>query len=303
MAHSHSHNHHHHELSGKKLLYTTLLNFTITIAEIIGGILSNSLALISDALHNFSDGVAVFIAYIANRISKRESDEKKTFGYKRIEILAALFNAIVLVVISIYLFIEAYERFIYPQEIKGKLMLIVAVIGLMANLISVFLLQKDSKKNINIKAAYLHLLGDTISSVAVIIGGILIHYFKIYWIDPLITVLIGIYIIKETIKIIKESVNILMQSSPTNLNLNEIVNEIKKIEEIDNIHHIHAWNLDDKQIHFECHIELKKDLKLSEADIIRQQVMKLLHHYFGINHTTIQIGFNCCNNKEIIHKN
>ncbi|MBN2519721.1 MAG: cation transporter [Bacteroidales bacterium] len=301
MSHDHSHSHEN-GISGRKLLWATLLNFIITIAEVIGGILSNSLSLISDALHNFSDGIAVFIAFIANRVGRKSSNFKKTFGYKRIEILAALLNAIVLIVISIYLFIEAYERFIHPEEIEGKLMFIVALIGLLANLLSVLLLHKDSHKNLNIKAAYLHLLGDTFSSIAVIIGGILIHYYKLYWIDPLITVLIGLYIIKETWQILKESVNILMQSTPADLNLNQLTRDVNAITEISNIHHIHAWNLDDKQVHFECHIELNKDYKLSEIEQIRIQVEKMLYEKYNINHVTIQFGFNCCDNKDLINK-
>jgi cobalt-zinc-cadmium efflux system protein len=289
-------------LSGKKLLWTTLLNFVITIAEIAGGIYSNSLSLISDALHNFSDGIAVFIAFMANRIGQKQSNLKKTFGYKRIEILAALLNSVVLVVISIYLFTEAFERFLHPQEIKGKLMLIVACIGLLANLFSVILLHKDSQKSLNIKAAYLHLFGDTISSIAVITGGLLIFYFKLYWIDSLITVIIGVYILKETWQILKESVSILMQSVPSGLNLNQLTKDINSFSEIANIHHIHAWNLDDTQIHFECHIELVKDYKLSELENIRNNVEKMLQEKYEINHVTIQFGYGCCNNKEIIHK-
>ncbi len=299
-----SHNHlniQEHSLSGKKLLWATLLNFVITVAELVGGILSNSLSLISDALHNFSDGIAVFIAFIANRIGKKRSNIKKTYGYKRIEILAAFLNAVVLIVISVYLFIKAYERFIHPGEIKGKLMFIVALIGLLANLFSVLILHKDSQKNLNIKAAYLHSLGDTFSSIAVIIGGILIYYFKLYWIDPVITVFIGAYIIKETWQILKESINILMQSAPVDLNLNRLIKDVNAISEITNIHHIHAWNLDDKQVHFECHIELDRDYKLSEIEQIRIKVEKMLHEKYKINHVTIQFGFNCCGNKDLIH--
>ena len=173
----HSHGYHV-DLKEKNLLFATALNLLITVVEIIGGLISNSLALLSDALHNLGDTFAVLLAYIANRIGKKDATEKKTFGFKRIEILAALLNAVVLIVIIVFLFIEAYHRFTSPEPIKGLIMFIVATIGLIANLMAVLLLKNDSQSNINIRAAYLHLIGDTISSVAVIIGSILIYFFE-----------------------------------------------------------------------------------------------------------------------------
>ena len=207
--HTHSH-HHHHNTEGRNLLFTVVLNFTITIAEFVGGILSNSLALLSDAIHNLSDAIALLITYITVRISKKSSNQRNTFGYKRIQILAALFNSVTLIAICIYLLYEAYLRFFNPEPVKSILMFAVALIGLIANLLSVFLLQKHSKNNLNIKAAYLHLIGDTLSSVAVVIGGVLIYFYQIYWIDPLITVLISLYIIKETYAVLHETYKILM---------------------------------------------------------------------------------------------
>ena len=197
-AEGHSHHHSNVGISEKNLLAAVILNFTITAVEIVGGLLSNSLALLSDAIHNLGDGLAVLLAYIAHRISKRDSNTRKTFGYKRVEILAAFVNAVILVAICLFLIWEAVERFRNPAPIKGVIMFSVAGVGLLANLVAVILLRGDSKKNINIRAAYLHLLGDTLSSLVVIAGGILIWKFEIYWIDPLITVLISLYILKET---------------------------------------------------------------------------------------------------------
>lgn len=296
------HSHGSEELQGRNLIIATILNFVITIAEIVGGILSNSLALLSDALHNFSDGLAVFIAYIANRISRKESTPQKTFGYKRVEILAALLNAVVLVVISIYLFIESYRRLINPQEIKGMIMIVVASIGLIANIVAVFLLHPHSKHNLNIKAAYLHLLGDTLSSFAVIAGGVLIYFFEIYWLDPIITFLIGLYILKETFQILKETIDILMQSTPAGIDPEKIKYDIESIEHVMNIHHLHIWNLNDKQIHFECHIDLDKDVKLSDTQETKLSIEKLLHDKYGISHLTIQFEYDLCSDKEMIHQ-
>jgi cobalt-zinc-cadmium efflux system protein len=290
----------HHQLSGKNLLWATLLNFIITAAEVVGGLLSNSLALLSDALHNFSDGVAVFIAYLANKVSKRSTTEKKTFGYKRIEILAALFNAVVLVAISIYLFYEAYKRFRNPQEIKAVLMMTVAIIGLLANIAAMVLLRKDSKHNLNVKAAYLHLLGDTLSSVAVIIGGVLIYFFNLYWIDPLVTVIIGFYILKETFEILKETIDILMQSTPSELNLHEIKADIEQLDHVSNMHHVHAWKINENEIHFDAHVDLNEDMPLLKLQSIRDKIEKRLIEQFGIYHVTIQFEYGCCDDKNLI---
>ena len=290
------------DLSTGRLLIATVLNLSITIAEIIGGLISNSLALISDALHNLGDTFAVFIAYVAHLISKRDYTDKKTFGYKRIEIIAALFNAIILIVIIAYLFVEAIKRIDDPEPVKGIIMFFVALTGLLANLYSVLLLRKESRKNINIKAAYLHLLGDTFSSVAVIIGAGIIYFFQIYWIDPLITILIGLYLLRGTYLILKRAVDILMQGTPKDLDLNEVKISVEQLPEVDNIHHIHAWNLNDREIHFECHIDLIRDTKISETREIINKIHDILMNKFHINHVTIQCEFNSCDNKNMIHE-
>ena len=306
MSHSSHNDHHLHEQpsgsnAGKNLLFSVALNFAVTIAEAIGGIVSNSLALLSDALHNLGDTSAIFIAYLANRISKRDHTDRKTFGYKRIEILAALFNAVILIAIIIYLFIEAWRRIRDPEPIKGQVMFVVALIGFLANLFSVFLLRKHSGKSINIRAAYLHLLGDTISSVVVIVTAVLIYFFNIFWIDPLVTFLLGLYLLKETFLIIKEALDILMQATPHGLDLMKVKQSLESLPEIDNIHHVHAWNLNDLDIHFECHMDLRSDIRISETDKIKDDVHDILHDNFNITHVTIQFEYNCCEDKNMIH--
>ncbi len=292
--HDHNHNHQHQNLHGRKLLWTVLLNLSITIVQIIGGLISNSLSLLSDALHNLGDSSAIFIAFLAGKKSEKKPDEKNTFGYKRVEILAALFNAVVLIAICLFLFVEAYKRFVHPEAIKGNLMLIVASFGLLANLASVIILHKDKTQNLNVRAAYLHLLGDTLSSVAIIFGGIAIWMFEIYWLDPLITVLVGVYIIHHTWGIVQETVDILMQSTPRNINLARIKQEIETLEEIDNIHHIHVWKLNDSQTHLEAHLSVKNNMDLVAMMKVKEQAENLLHEKLNIQHLTLQIGYNCC---------
>ena len=299
--HSSEHGHHHHDLSEKNLLWATVMNFIITIAEVIGGIASNSLALLSDAIHNLGDTVAILIAYIANRVSKISANEHKTFGYKRVEILAALFNAVALIVITVFLFREAWLRFNNPEPVKGIIMFVVAVIGLLANVVSVFLLRKDSDKNINIRAAYLHLLGDAISSVAVIIGSLLMIFFGVFWVDPLITVAVGLYILKEAYSVMRETVDILMQATPKSMNLPQIKEALELVEGIDNIHHVHIWKLSDDQVHFECHADVSTDLRITETEPILYKIGNLLENKFGISHVTIQFEHYCCEEKNLIH--
>jgi cobalt-zinc-cadmium efflux system protein len=177
----------------------------------------------------------------------------------------------------------------------------VAIVGLVANLLSVLLLKKHSEQNINIRAAYLHLIGDTVSSFIVILTAILIYFFNIFWIDPLVTFFLGIYLLWETYRILKVALDILMQATPPGLDLNEVKETLETIPGIDNIHHVHAWNLSDQDIHFECHVDLKSDIRISETEIIRETMNKMLKAKFRITHVTIQYEYNCCADKNMIH--
>ncbi|MFP4527969.1 MAG: cation diffusion facilitator family transporter [Candidatus Kapaibacterium sp.] len=299
----HQHDHSHGDIAGtskSRMLVTVALNLAITAAEVVGGLLANSLALLSDAVHNLSDTAAVFLAWIAIRISEKKSTGKMTFGYRRIQILAAFFNALVLIAISAYLIYEAIHRFYNPQPVEGTIMFIVAVVGLLGNLISVFLLRKNKGDNLNVRAAYLHLLGDTLSSVVVIAGGVLIIYFNIYWIDPLVTILIGLYIGKATYSVLKETIGILMQSAPPDMDIGEISAELETIDKVENIHHIHLWRLDDRSVHFECHCDISEDMNVSRTDELRRKLEDRLHEKFDIHHVTIQIEYNICHSKSAV---
>jgi len=298
MSHNLSHNSAE-DTSEKNLFITMALNFFITVAEVIGGIISGSLSLISDALHNFSDGFAIIITYVAMRLSKRPKTSKYTFGLKRAEIIAAIINASTLIIISFFLIKEAIDRFSNPTPIAGSLMLIVASLGLIANVAGTLLLKKGSANNLNIRAAYFHLLSDAVSSLAVIIGALFIILYKIYWIDPLLTVLISIYILKETYEIVKESVDILMMSNPEGIDLNAIKNIVEKIPGVINIHHIHLWKLNDNDTHFEAHIEVE-DMAVSKTIEIQKQIEHKLHDKYEINHTTLQFECGACDEDELI---
>ncbi|MPW38417.1 cation diffusion facilitator family transporter [Thermococcus sp. 101 C5] len=288
--------HHHKDLKGR-MLFSFVLNIVTTLAEVIGGILSGSLALLSDSLHNFSDSMSILVSYLAIKIGERERNEKYTFGYKRAEILVAFVNSAVLVGVALFLLVEAYKRFKNPEPINGPLMLGVALIGLFANLISVLLLHEHAHESMNVRSAYLHLLSDTLSSVAVVTGGIAIIKWNILWIDPLITVLISLYILRESYEILKESVEVLMEASP-NLNFEEIKREIESIPVVKNAHHFHAWRVGEKEVHFECHVEVN-DMPLSEAQKLIDDIAERLKR-FGITHVTVQLEAGRCKDKNTI---
>jgi len=276
------------------LIISAGLNFATTVAEVIGGLFSGSISLLSDALHNFSDTAALVISFFAVRLAKRKNTEAQTFGYKRAEILAALFNACVLVVVSIFLFKEAFARFIHPHPVNSLLMLSIASVGLIGNIISVFLLKSHSHEDLNIRAAYVHLFSDFLSSIAVIVGACAIFISKAYWIDPALTILIGIYVLREGYKIIEESTHILMQHVPKGMNLKKIQAHIERIDGVKDIHHAHLWAVTERDIHFETHINVSRDMQVSETCILVKQVEEILKEHFAITHVTLQIEFNSC---------
>ncbi|MDP2089237.1 MAG: cation diffusion facilitator family transporter [Flavobacteriaceae bacterium] len=276
-------------ISGKNLLFSIILNLIITIAQLIGGFISGSLALISDAIHNFSDVITLIISYIANILAlQKKQTIRKTFGYKRAEIIAAFFNATSLIVIAIILGYEAIERFFTPVEIESNLVIILAILGILVNGFSVLLLKKDAEHNLNMKSAYIHLLADMLTSVAVLIGGLLMKFYQIYWIDSVLTLIISIYLIKMSWKIFIDSLQILMLFAPKHIVVEKVVDELCKIETIRNIHHVHIWQLNDKEAYFEAHIEFKQDIKLSDFDAICKQIEIILKDKFGIYHCNLQ---------------
>lgn len=302
MEHNHNHDGHHHPKSGKNLFITIILNIIITLSQVIGGVFSGSLALISDALHNFSDVMALVISWWAQKISKRKNSEEKTFGYKRAEIVAALFNASVLIGIGLYLIVEAVRKFFNPQEVDSSIVISLAILSIVLNTASVLLVKEEAKESINIKAAYLHLLTDVMTSVAVLIGGIGMYFFDLFWIDPLISMVIATYLIKSSYALIKESTGILMQFGPSSVTVNMARDVIVEQEKISNVHHMHLWRLDDKQIHLEAHVDFEEDLHISVVSEALQEAESALKSKLGIVHVTLQAEFGTCKSKNLICK-
>lgn len=299
MRHSQSHTQVN-ETNGRNLLISILLNIVITVAQVIGGLASGSLALLSDALHNFSDVISLIISYAANKLVKRKASLQKTFGYKRAEILAAFINASTLVIVAILLIIEAIERFQNPQKIESNLVIWLSIVAILGNGFSVLLLKKNADDNMNMKSAYLHLLTDMMASVAVLIGGLLMKFYQVWWIDSALTLAIAIYLIFMGWDLLKNATRVLMLFTPETLPLDKIVQDIQQIDLIKNIHHVHVWQLNEDEIHLEAHIDFTEDISLSKFDAILHTIENLVRNKYQINHINIQPEFDKCDSKAVI---
>lgn len=302
MTHGHHHHHHHgsQDLKGRNLLISIILNVVITLSQIIGGIISGSLALLSDALHNLSDVISLLISYIANVLAKRKASAGRTFGYKRAEIIAAFVNSATLIIVAVFLIKEAIERFFNPETIGSGIVITLSILGILANGFSVLLLRPDSNRNMNLRSAYLHLLTDMMASVAVLIGGILMYFFQWFWIDPLLTILIAVYLVFMGYDLLKDSTRVLMLFTPNTIQIQNIVQAICTLKPVKNVHHVHIWQLNEDEVHMEAHIDFMEDIRLSEFDRILDDIEELVYHEFGINHVNIQPEFNKCDSKNVI---
>ena len=292
--------HHHHAVSGTKLFITVLLNVVITLSQIVGGIFSGSLALLSDAMHNFSDVLALLVAWGANRLAVRPGSMEKTFGFKRAEIIAALFNASVLMGIALFLIIEAIHKFIHPEPIASGWVIGLGLLSILLNAASVLLIKEDAHENMNVKAAYLHLMTDVGTSVAVVLGGVLMYYWQLFWVDPLISLLIALYLIYASYDIIRESTAILMQFAPEGLDLEELAEAVAQLPGIENLHHLHIWRLNDHDIFLEAHVDFAGNLHLIEVTHKLEAIERLLRERFHIAHVTLQPEYRREDDKRLI---
>ena len=292
--------HNHYEVSGKNLGLAILLNVGITLAQAIGGIISGSMALLSDAAHNFSDVLSLVISYLANRLAKREATEKQTFGFRRSEILAAFINSATLIIISVIILFEAIQRLVNPVLISANLVIYLAIAGILANGISVLFIRNDSHENINMKSVYLHLFGDMLTSIAVLLGGLAMKYLQWFWTDSVFSMAIAIYLLYMSWGIVRSSLRIIMQFTPEEIDIQKIVNEIENIQGVKNIHHVHVWQINEHDLMFEAHIDISEDMKVSGFEKILGHIKAVLSHY-NIDHSTIQPEFTVDDNKQIIH--
>lgn len=282
---------HKHEVQGKNLVLSIILNLIITVAQVVGGIISGSLALISDALHNFSDVLSLVFSLVAHKLSRRKASINNTFGYKRAELIAAFINAFTLVIVAFILIYGAIGRFVNPHPIESGLVIWLALLGIVVNGMSVIFLRKDAEHNINMKSAYLHLLTDMMASVAVLIGGLLMKFYGWYWVDSVMTIAIAIYLIVVGVKLLITSTKMLMLFTPDFIDLKELVREVHKVPGVNKLHHIHVWHLNDEELHLEAHLDCSEDIKMSEFNELLHEVEQVLFLKFNINHINIQPEF------------
>lgn len=301
MSHDHNHVHiHKHEVEGKNLIFSILLNLLITVAQVVGGLISGSLALISDALHNFSDVLSLVFSYVAHKLSRRKASIDHTFGYKRAELIAAFVNAMTLIIVAVILGYEAIHRFFHPEPIKSSLVIWLALLGIIANGVSVVLLRKDANHNLNMKSAYLHLLTDMMASVVVLVGGLLMKFYGWFWVDSVMTLLISIYLIYVGYDLIISSTRMLMLFTPEHIDIKEIVREVHKIPGVGKLHHIHVWHLNEEELHLEAHLDCSENILMSEFNDLLHEIEIVLFKKFGINHINIQPEYNKEDPKEFI---
>lgn len=291
---------HHHLIKGRNLGIVILLNAAITLAETAGGIISGSMALLSDAAHNFSDVLSLFISYLANRLASRDATERQTFGFRRSEILAAFINSVTLIIIAVFILIESIQRLITPVIISVTWVIGLATIGIIINGVSVLFVRKDSHENLNIKSAYLHLFSDMLTSIAVLFGGLAMRYLEWYWTDSVFSIIIAVYLFYISWGIFRSSLRIIMQFTPEDINIQNIVRDIEKINGVKNIHHVHVWQINEHDLMFEAHIDVSEDVKVSEFENILNYTKIILNKY-NINHSTLQPEYMVDDNKQIIH--
>jgi cation diffusion facilitator family transporter len=282
-----------------RLLMTLVLNFIIPSAQLAGGFWANSVALISDAVHNFSDFAAIFISYISMQISRKGASVRHTFGFQRAEIIGALLNVAILICAVIFILYEALGRLYQPEPVSGKLVILMAGVGILGNGFSAWMLHRDSKQNLNIRGAFLHMIGDFLTSVAVLIAGVVLIFQPWYWLDPVLSFLIAVFIMKNCWAVLTEAVSILMNAAPKGMDLKSVQEYLESWPEIESAHYLHAWNIGSNGIAFSCHLTVS-DRMISDTEVLAEKIRHQLFHQFGIDHPVIQFETNKCGNGGIL---
>lgn len=285
------HGHHHHvdlEAGDRRVFAAIAVNMGLTVAQIVGGIVSGSLALIADALHNFSDAISLIIAFGTRKIARRPRDAEMTFGYGRVEVVAALINYTTLIVIGLYLLYEAAMRFADPQPVEGWLIVIIAGIALIVDAVTAALTYAMSKSSVNIRAAFLHNVADALGSVAVIVAGTLILLYDWRLIDPLVTVLIAGYILWQSFREIGPVIRILMLGSPPEIETDAVLDTVRGIDGVMGIHHAHFWQMDEHRAALDAHVVIAEG-RWSDADAVKERIKAALADRFDIEHTTLEL--------------
>lgn len=288
----HNHNHHHdhtHGANKKALTISLILITSFMIVEVIGGVLTNSLALLSDAGHMLSDAISLAVALAAFKMGEKSADTAKTFGYRRFEILAAVFNGVTLIIIAVFITTEAVGRFVNPPEVASAGMLVIASIGLIINIVvAKILMSGDTHDNLNMKGALLHVLGDLLGSVAAIIAALSIMIFGWSFMDPLASVIVAVLIAVSGFRILRQSVNVLMEGVPEGIDVDTIINKINSIEGVEDAHHLHIWSITSGVNAMSVHAVVNGTLNVHETQKIVQHIENQMKHE-NIGHVTVQV--------------
>src|SRR6266404_5284229 len=290
MAHTH---HHGSSSTGRRLAWSTIITLSFVFAEAIAGYFSHSLALLSDAGHNFADALALIFAWYGVWIALKPSTARRTFGYHRVGTLAALVNSVSLVVIALLVFWEAVERLRHPQPVQSRPMIIVATIAILMNTVISLWLRGDAKKDLNVRSAYMHMVGDAISAAGVVVAGFVVAFTGASIADPLVSILIGILILWSSWGILKESVNVLLEAIPAGMNMNEVEQTIARVHGVREVHDLHVWTIGSGMVCCSCHVMVNEQSVRSGENVLRTVTEKLKAN-FGIDHTTIQVEVEGC---------
>ncbi|MEX2671471.1 MAG: cation diffusion facilitator family transporter [Phycisphaeraceae bacterium] len=285
MAHEHAHETE--QLSDGRLIAAVAVNVLLTVAQIIGGVLSGSLALVADALHNLNDAASLGIALLARRIARKPADRRRTFGYRRAELVGALINLTTLIIVGLYLIYEAVWRFFEPQEIAGWLVVGVAGIALVVDIITAALVYAMSRGSLNVKAAFVHNVADALASVGVIVAGVLIILYQWYWVDLVATLAISGYILWHGALMMRQTIRPLMDSVPLDVNLDDLVAAMEGVERVHSAHHVHVWEIDEHHRALEAHVVLA-EADVSRLEQVKRDIKQVLRERFRIGHATLE---------------
>ncbi|MDP8208891.1 MAG: cation diffusion facilitator family transporter [Candidatus Electryonea clarkiae] len=294
-----SDNHSHAEALGKRLLLSMLINLLIPALQIIGGILAGSVALLSDAVHNLGDFTALLVAYLANKVSRRGPSARHTFGLRRVEILATVINSALLGGAAVYIAVEALHRLAHPTDVSVNLVIWFALIGIVGNGLSAILLHKDSGQSLNARGAFLHMLGDLLTSVAVLTGALIMRFFEFPWIDPVLSLVIVAYISYNSVLLLKAAIHVLMDGTPKGVDLETVRAEIEAISGVNSVHYMHAWSLEEKPLALTCHMVVGDQLISTSKTLIEMIYTNLLER-FEINHPVLQFETKVCGQGQLL---
>ncbi|MGE5377013.1 MAG: cation diffusion facilitator family transporter [Bacteroidota bacterium] len=291
-SHTHSHTHSHLQEAARQTTTRLSWSLGITLAFVIfeaaAGYLANSLALMTDAAHNLTDVIALALSWFAIRITAQPANAKKTYGYHRAGILVALLNSTTLILISLGIFYEAYHRFINPPEVQSGILIVVGLIAVAVNLVTAMLVHRGSESDLNLRSAFVHLMGDVFSTIGAVIAGVIIYFTGANWLDPFVSVLIGILILYNAWGILRDAVDILLESTPRDVDMKEMVGEITQVDGVLGVHDLHVWSLTQNLRTMSAHI-LTEDISVSAGAEIQNRINELVYHRYNIAHATLQL--------------